>query len=277
MAERSNLAIEIEAKYPGLEKAVSIARRATTGYFGRFRHDTNAVIPPLLLCDAERLNERVDHVTAESKYRDDLVRRFAHFQPLEGVVYIAKEEVQSELRKGPQGVQQIAIVIAEEFTHALTTFRFENTIRTGFMVIPYGAQPHGLKAGAIYGHELEPYSGSSDDDIIQLPLGDQLLTENATKFLLHGLLWDLQTQYPRKAYPYMVVTTNHDRSDRNPPAVIEKSPSVQDLVALSLIKGDKRILKKPFDGRLLPLLENPQFHIGSLAQLPPKDNDIWVF
>lgn len=273
MAERSNLAIEIEAKYPGLEKAVSIARRATTGYFSRFRHDTHAVIPPLLLCDAERLNQEVDHVTAESRYRDDLVRGFAHFQPLEGVVYVAKEEVQSVLRKGPQGVQQIAMVIAEEFTHALTTFKSENTTRTGFMVIPYGSQPHGLKPGAIYEHELESYSEESDDDIIQLPLGDQLLTENATKFLLHGLLGDLQTQYPRKAYPYMAVTTNHGRT----PTVIEKSPSVQDLVALSLIKGDKRILKKPFDGRLLPLLENPQFHIGSLAQLPPKDNDIWVF
>lgn len=158
MFERLKRLDETESKYPGLQKAISTAKYATADHFKRYRRDTETVIPPLLLCEAKQLNRIVEQATASSKYKPDLVRRYAHFQPLEGVVYVAREEIQEELLKRKEGVQFIAGVMAEEFSHAFTTFTYHNSTRTGFIEIPYSAHPHGLTPGYVYEHDLDPYS-----------------------------------------------------------------------------------------------------------------------
>lgn len=64
--------------------------------------------------------------------------------------------------------------------------------------------------------------------------------------------------------------------DRMPPVLIKKQDHVLDLVTKSLIAGDISMLGNLFNGRLLPLLQNPGLRMASLAQIPPRESDIFV-
>lgn len=261
---------ELETNYPGLRRAVSRAAEVTTRHFRPFRKDVDIIKPPLLLCDADLLNPLVNETMRNSRYEQNEQRKFAHFEPLQGVVMGGSQELQAELRKGEKGQQQITFVMAEEYIHAFSTREEADQTRCGYIQLPAARTPHSYEPGKIYQYELPPVAGNREEPF-RIPVAQQRLTENVTNLVLHLLAEELLFQ-PETKYPFIIVTADNQQVR---PMVIQKDRQLEDKLIESLVTGNR---KQPELIELFNALKIPGIHMASLPTLRPKSvNDFLIF
>lgn len=268
--ERSALLLphEIDRTYPGLRAAVSRASNVISPHFRLYRSNVESVKPPLFLADASTLNALVGKVNQGSTYEYNEIRMFAHFEPFEGVVYGAAEEIQKKLAEGRSGQQFITLVMAEEYIHAFSTVSTETGVRSGFISVTGERNPHTLFPGQIYDFSLRDITLDDIQPAEILP-EDERLTENATAFAVHLLLAELLPDL-RIRYPYLLFMAHKSAEVLG---IMKKDASYLAPVLRSLTTGNRQHLQPIMDGKLLVALETPNLVMASVRRSQPRSID----
>lgn len=270
---------EIELKYPGFSRIIKNVVRVLESKVKPLRSDFAQALPPILLCDREKLQKIVGEATAESPVEKNVERAVAHFAPIECCIYAESQTVQEKLKEGRTGKFLLTLIFAEEYLHGLTTFYSAESIRTAFLQIPYSSLPLNYLPGQIAEYDLDIDSMRRGMEKYGLFVEDETeirLTENITKFALHLMSDSFLKDLGYPSYPRIFLLAPGQKGDA---FGVVKSESLLRDVLETLIYGDTQRLAKHFNGRILQALNTPDVDIASVKEdfIKNPSNDMLVW